>query len=37
MPKPKFETWFMEGKLMAGVHYVKLDDDYKNLEAQLNF
>ena len=37
MPKPIFETWFMEGKLIAGVHYVKLDDDYKNLEARLNF
>lgn len=37
MPKPEFETWFMEGKLMPGVHYVKLDDDYKNLETVIKF
>ena len=24
MPKPKYESWFMEGKLEDGVHYIKL-------------
>ena len=33
MPKPRFETWFLEGQLQAGVHYVELDDDFSNLQA----
>jgi hypothetical protein len=28
MPKPKFETWFMEGKLIANHHYVERKEDY---------
>jgi len=35
MPKPKFETWFMEGTLVAGKHYIELDADYKNLEDMI--
>lgn len=35
MPKPKFETWFMEGRLQAGVHYVEVKDDYSDLHAQM--
>ncbi len=31
MAKPKYETWFMEGKLEAGKHYVQLKDDYSDL------
>lgn len=31
MPKPRFETWFMEGRLQAGVHYVELRDDCGDL------
>ena len=33
MPKPRFETWFLESQLQAGVHYVELDDDFSNLQA----
>lgn len=37
MPKPKYETWFMEGKLIPGVHYIAIKDDYSDLAAQLNY
>jgi len=37
MPKPKFETWFMEGKLLPDVHYVCIADDYSDLEEKLQF
>jgi Glycosyl transferase family 90 len=37
MPKPKFETWFMEGTLVANHHYVEIKDDYSDLEARLNY
>lgn len=32
MPKPKYETWFMEGTLQPGIHYVETNSDYSNLE-----
>lgn len=32
MPKPKFETWFMEGMLQPGIHYVQVKDDFSDLE-----
>jgi hypothetical protein len=37
MPKPKFETWFMEGKLQAGVHYIDIKDDYSDLLEKLDY
>jgi hypothetical protein len=37
MPKPKFETWFMEGQLIPHLHYVQIKDDYSDLEEQLTF
>lgn len=37
MPKPKFETWFMEGTLVANQHYVEIKDDYSDLEERLNY
>jgi hypothetical protein len=37
MPKPKFETWFMEGTLKPDYHYVLLKDDYSDLEEKLNY
>ncbi len=36
MPRPKFETWFMEGKLLPGVHYVCIREDYSDLEEKLH-
>mgnify|MGYP006272951559 FL=1 len=32
MPKPRFETWFLESRLVAGVHYAEIADDFSNLE-----
>lgn len=37
MRKPRFETWFMEGRLKPGVHYVELKDDFSDLEEKVNY
>ena len=37
MPKPKYETWFMEGKLKGNYHYIEIKDDYSDLEEKLNY
>ncbi|WP_232526608.1 glycosyltransferase [Marinilabilia rubra] len=37
MPKPKYETWFMEGTLIGGVHYIEIRDDFSDLEEKLNY
>ena len=37
MPKPKYESWFMEGKLIPDYHYVLIKDDYSDLEEKLNY
>lgn len=37
MPRPKFETWFMEGTLIPNHHYILISDDYSDLEEQLNY
>ncbi len=37
MPKPKYETWFMESRLVGGVHYVEIRDDYSDLEEKLQY
>ncbi len=35
MPKPRFETWFMEGLLRPGIHYVEVKGDYSDLEDKI--
>ncbi len=35
MPRPRFETWFMEGRLIAGRHYVELRDDFADLPEKI--
>lgn len=35
MPKPRFETWFMESRLVADHHYVEVSDDFSDLEAKI--
>ncbi|KFB10830.1 glycosyl transferase family 90 [Nitratireductor basaltis] len=35
MPKPRFETWFMEGRLQPFVHYVPLNDDLSDLDERI--
>lgn len=37
MLKPKYETWFMEGTLVAGKHYVEIAEDYSNLEEVMDY
>jgi len=37
MPLPKYETWFMEGKLVPGYHYICIADDYSDLEERLDY
>ncbi len=37
MPTPKFETWFMEGKLIPNVHYVHLKDDYSDMLEKMEY
>jgi hypothetical protein len=37
MPKPKYETWFMEGTLIPDFHYVLIKDDYSDLESRLKY
>lgn len=37
MAKPRFETWFMEGVLKPGYHYVELKDDYSDLEEKVEY
>jgi len=37
MRRPKFETWFMEGRLEPGRHYVLLRDDYSDLSEKIDY
>lgn len=37
MPKPKYETWFMEGLLIPDFHYVEIKDDYSDLIERMNY
>jgi len=37
MTKPQFETWFMEGRLIPDYHYIKIKDDYSDLEERLTY
>jgi Glycosyl transferase family 90 len=35
MTRPKFESWFMEGRLVASEHYVELREDYADLPEKI--
>lgn len=37
MPRPKYETWFMEGKLIPNVHYIEIADDYSDAVERVNY
>ncbi len=37
MPKPKYETWFMEGRLKPNEHYIQIKDDYSDLSEVLDY
>lgn len=36
MPKSRYETWFMEGRLKAGHHFIELKDDFSDLEEKID-
>ncbi|MFM8704697.1 MAG: glycosyl transferase family 90 [Planctomycetia bacterium] len=35
MPRPTYETWFMEGTLVPEKHYIEIRPDYADLEEKL--
>lgn len=37
MPKPVYETWFMESKLIPDFHYIAIKEDYSDLEERLRY
>lgn len=37
MPKPKYETWYMEGTLIPDFHYIEIKDDFSDLEEKLKY
>jgi len=37
MTKPKYETWYMEGRLVPDYHYVEISDDFSDLEDKLHY
>ena len=37
MPKPIYETWFMEGTLIPDYHFVEIKEDYSDLPEKLNY
>ncbi len=37
MPRPRFETWFEEGLLVPGVHYIEIAPDYSDVQEKLVF
>lgn len=37
MPKPTYETWFMEGRLVANYHYIEIKSDYSDFEEKIKY
>lgn len=37
MPRPQYETWFQEGLLRPGVHYIEIAPDYSDLVEKLQY
>lgn len=37
MPRPKVESWFMEGKLIPNYHYIEVKPDFSDLEERLTY
>lgn len=37
MPRPTYETWFMEGRLLPDYHYVEIKPDYSDLEERMRY
>lgn len=37
MPRPTYETWFMEGKLIPDYHYIEIKPDYSDLIEKISY
>lgn len=37
MPEPEYETWFMEGRLIPDVHYLRISRDFSDLHERLDY
>lgn len=37
MPRPKFETWYMEGTLVPDYHYIEIKPDYSDLIERIEY
>lgn len=37
MPRPTYETWFMEGRLVPNYHYIEIRDDFSDLEEKIRW
>lgn len=37
MPRPRYETWFMEGTLVPDYHYIEVKDDFSDVEEKLDY
>lgn len=36
-PRMRFETWFMEGALEPGVHFIQVEDDWSDFEEKIRY
>lgn len=37
MPRPRFESWFMEGTLIPDYHYIEIKDDFSDLIEKMHY
>lgn len=37
MRRPRFETWFMEGRLEGGKHFIQLADDFSDIGEKIDY
>ncbi|MFU0842703.1 MAG: CAP10 domain-containing protein [Burkholderia sp.] len=37
MPRPRYETWFMEGRLVPGVHFAEIRPDFADVEEKIRW
>ncbi len=37
MPRPTYETWFMEGRLIPNYHYIEISSDFSDLAERLAY
>lgn len=37
MPRPSYETWYMEGQLIPNYHYIEIAADYHDLIDRINY